>query len=753
MQLALPLLERHGPELPACLLTALQQRAEKNRTRWRRVRASHDEVARALIGIDFAVLKGFALCPDFASSPESRVQYDIDLLFRPDTAVAARDAVATLGYEPIRAAERFPVDHLPTMIRKTGWEWRGDYFDPEIPVSVELHYRLWDAGTESFDVPGLDEFWRRKQRRNLFGLEFTSLSRIDAAGYACLHVLRHLLRGNVRSSHVYELAYFLERSHSDEQLWGEWANVHGPELRRIQAICFALARTWFPGALPAPVEREIETMPAPVARWIDEFAMSPLAALFAPNKDELWLHLALLPSLGLKARVFTRRMLPMQLPGPVDAVYVPDEQLTAARRVQRAFRYTMFVASRAFHHARTLPAAGVSWIRWTTGLSRDYWRFFATAALFDIGLFIFFLLYNVYLLHSGFDERTLGVIASAMTLGSIAGSLAAPAVLARFGVRGALATMLTVLACASALRVVFLQSWTVLPLTAICGACTGTWAVALSPTVAELTADRSRPLAFSFILGEGIGLGVIAGYAGGRLPGLFGTAGSTEIVSFRAALIVSCLIVLAAIMPLRRLRSVAIQDQSRAFAKPDAALIRFLIALAVWHLGTGAFNPFFNAFFVRMHVGIERIGLLFSGSQLAQTIVVLLSPMVFRGLGLVRGVSGMQAATAIALAGIALSGSVNTAAAAYIAYMAFQYMSEPGIFSYLMSSVPAEKRTTASSLNFVVAFGAQAVASAIAGSAIARAGYTNVLYAASILCVIAALLFGLIVPSRQRTEP
>ena len=40
-----------------------------------------------------------------------------------------------------------------------------------------------------------------------------------------------------------------------------------------------------------------------------------------------------------------------------------------------------------------------------------------------------------------------------------------------------------------------------------------------------------------------------------------------------------------------------------------------LIALAVWHLGTGTFNPFFNAFFVRMHVGIERIGLLFSGSH------------------------------------------------------------------------------------------------------------------------------------------
>ena len=43
------------------------------------------------------------------------------------------------------AMEDFPTDHLPALIRKTGWEWRGDFFDPEIPTAIELHHRFWNS--------------------------------------------------------------------------------------------------------------------------------------------------------------------------------------------------------------------------------------------------------------------------------------------------------------------------------------------------------------------------------------------------------------------------------------------------------------------------------------------------------------------------------------------------------------------------------------------------------------------------------
>ncbi len=105
-----------------------------------------------------------------------------------------------------------PVDHLPTLIRKTGWEWRGNYFDPELPPALELHFRLWDASMEGFAIPCIDDFWERRERRALEDVEFTSLAAIDLPGYAAAHALRHMLRGDLRPSHIYEIAYFLEHN-------------------------------------------------------------------------------------------------------------------------------------------------------------------------------------------------------------------------------------------------------------------------------------------------------------------------------------------------------------------------------------------------------------------------------------------------------------------------------------------------------------------------------------------------------------
>jgi predicted MFS family arabinose efflux permease len=73
--------------------------------------------------------------------------------------------------------------------------------------------------------------------------------------------------------------------------------------------------------------------------------------------------------------------------------------------------------------------------------------------------------------------------------------------------------------------------------------------------------------------------------------------------------------------------------------------------------------------------------------------------------------------------------------------MSFQYMGEPGVYSLLMNRVPAGQRTGASALNFVVLFGAQAIAAWAAGSAITRVGYPPVLFTAGAMALLAALLF------------
>jgi predicted MFS family arabinose efflux permease len=162
--------------------------------------------------------------------------------------------------------------------------------------------------------------------------------------------------------------------------------------------------------------------------------------------------------------------------------------------------------------------------------------------------------------------------------------------------------------------------------------------------------------------------------------------------------------------------------------------------MLIWNLGTGVFNPFSNVYFARMRMPVERIGYVFSSSQLAQVLAILCTPFIFRKFGTVRGIWGMELATGLGLVALATAGGPLWAAAAYTSYMAFQYMSEPGMFTLLMESVREEERNSASALNFLVMFAGQAIAASVAGWMLARFGYPPVLAAGAAICVAAALL-------------
>lgn len=314
--------------------------------------------------IPFLVLKGFSHCPEFVADPRLRTQYDIDLLFLPQDVKKACDAVLRLGFEPLGGFDRFPIDHLPTMIKKTGWEWTGDYFDTEIPVSLELHFRLWDGQTERFTPAGLELFWERRQGRELEGLRFSALHPADTIGYACLHILRHLLRGGVRPSHVYEMALVLDRTRDDEAFWKLWDELHEPSLKRIEAVVFGLACRWFNCRVATRVSNEMERLPIEIKRWLQVHGESPLVALFHPNKDDLWLHWNLVNSTGARLAILRRRMLPQQLPGAVRGIHLSSSDISWQLRLSNSWAYLKLIVSRATYHLLAVPPTALSALRW-----------------------------------------------------------------------------------------------------------------------------------------------------------------------------------------------------------------------------------------------------------------------------------------------------------------------------------------------------------------------------------------------------
>ena len=171
-------------------------------------------------------------------------------------------------------------------------------------------------------------------------------------------------------------------------------------------------------------------------------------------------------------------------------------------------------------------------------------------------------------------------------------------------------------------------------------------------------------------------------------------------------------------------------------------VVRYLVVSTVWNIGVGVFNPFFSAYFARqLHLSVERIGFIFSASQLAQLGALMAAPLVLKRFGVVSGTSMMQAGVALSLALLSTGPSAAIAGIVYAMYGSFQYMSEPGVFTLLMSRVEPAERAGVSSLNFFVMSASQAAAAAIAGTAVVRFGYQPVLIFAAVTTALSAYLF------------
>ncbi len=181
---------------------------------------------------------------------------------------------------------------------------------------------------------------------------------------------------------------------------------------------------------------------------------------------------------------------------------------------------------------------------------------------------------------------------------------------------------------------------------------------------------------------------------------------------------------------------------------------RYMAAFAVWNLAVGAFNPFFSAYFSReLHMTVKQIGIVFSISQAVQLAALLLAPAILRRLGMVTGIASMQVGVGASLALLAAGPTATLAAAAYSAFMSFQFMCEPGTFTLLMNRVAESERAGVSALNFFVMSASQAASAGVAGFAVTRYGYAPVLTTAAAIAIVAALLFRLLLADAAEAPP
>jgi len=554
-----------------------------------------------------------------------------------------------------------------------------------------------------------------------------------------MHLLTHLFGGEAKLHRAWELARFLHLRANDDAFWDNWREMHSDCSKRLQSVAFHLAARWFSTLLPTAVLEECALLPESTRCWLETLGWSPIEACFRPNRDEVWLHLSLIASPLAKSRLLAHRFLPFRKPGQMIPKNVGDDPYFGLRHRLKAFQI------KTVRHFLSMPRtlySGLGWLWRKQRFAPGFSRYLAVSIFFDVGAYIFVLLYNLLLLSRGFHEQFVGLVTSSMTVGTIAGTLPAAWFARRFGLRSSLLVAVIGSAAAMVFRATAPGAGASICAAAAHGVAFSFWAVSFAPSIAAFTSESNRSTAFSLTFAMGIGLGVMTGLLGGHMPGWLSSGGfvSGEAAARKGALLVAAAITAVAVFPLLRLKLRSeITEEKRIY--PRSRIVWALLAVvALWSLASGAFLPFFNTYFSqRFQMSTERLGLVFSASQFFQAAAVFLTPALLKRFGQGLGIAIVQLAAACVMVMLAMRLSGTVAASLYAVYACLVYMCNPSIFAMLMSRVNPEQRVGTSALNFIAMSATGALASFLGGAVISHAGYPTLLIGSAIVAACAAV--------------
>jgi MFS family permease len=406
-----------------------------------------------------------------------------------------------------------------------------------------------------------------------------------------------------------------------------------------------------------------------------------------------------------------------------------------------------------------------SWLR-RQRLSRDFWIFFLAAFFFDAGFSVYFFLFNLYLLDVHYNERVIGLIGGAFTLGTVVGTLPAGLLAQKIGLRRMLAICFGAASLFNASRALWTWEPAQMVLAFLAGMAMCCWGICFLPAVARLTTEENRTSAFSLTYSVSIGTSMLGGIVTGYLPLLSKAAGFTfqAVEIKRFILVAACGMALFSFLPLLYLRIPVQSSQEQEAPRRTGRhwlqmlgrypfLVRFLPLMALWAAILAAFTPFANIYLERqLHIPLAHIGLIFSSTQALQFSMGLLVPLVVRMLGLINGIVATQITAGLALFAMALAGNGGVAVALYLIFSAAQWASSPALYNLLMNETPDRQRSTAAAMTLFANALAGSVATAVAGVLFTRFGYKPVLTGIAGVALVVAILFRIVIGPR-RSEP
>lgn len=396
-----------------------------------------------------------------------------------------------------------------------------------------------------------------------------------------------------------------------------------------------------------------------------------------------------------------------------------------------------------------------SFFRGVRDYSRDIKLFLIYSLIANVGVGVFMLIFNLYLIQLGFAEDFIGRFNAFSTLAMGGIALTVGYLINRFGVWLTVTVGLVVFVVTSVMACVITNPTMLLLMGALSGAGTAFLFVPTMPFIVELTTAHQRhsvaALTFSLnSLSMTIG-SLVGGFMPSSLAALL-ALNSPSAEAYRYTLIIGVGLAAAGIVPLlgmtaNQKAARTVEESERVPGGPEPApprtirrhMIVFIALGGLMSLGAGALFPFYNVFLQTQGASTRQIGIIFSAAGLMAAALGLMSPYLARRMGSLRAATFVRLVPVPFYLLLIFTPALPIAVIAHMLRTTSINMAWPIDSTYISEVLPARARAQVFSFRSGAWNFGWAISSVIAGALIVRHGY-NVAFIAYIFFMSAAML-------------
>ncbi len=373
----------------------------------------------------------------------------------------------------------------------------------------------------------------------------------------------------------------------------------------------------------------------------------------------------------------------------------------------------------------------------------------------NIGIGVFQLIYNLYLVQLSLREDFIGQYNALSTLAMACAALVMGVLLGRFGTWRCI-TYGTILFLVSSVALsVFATPSLILLFGVLAGAGTSFVFVPVMPFIVEWSRPRIRAdvAALTFSLQSlATTVGSLVGGWSPRLASLLLGVAPQSVLAYRLALLAGVALAALALLPMVLMRDargghasesaqmpVVTADGSPARTRVDVAV--FVLSGLLLSFGAGAVIPFYNVFLESIGARASQIGMIFSLAGIVAAFAGLFAPRCSRRFGPLGGALILRLAPVPAYALLAVAPSIGLAVVAQIVRTTSISMAWPIDSTFISEILPSRARANAFSLRSGAWNFGYALASLVAGEVIVTSGYRWPFLAFALFSVVSILVY------------